>query len=107
MVNALSVARLQHREGICTMHGRRLRMIYRFNNTESVRLIQITDCHVHNERDRLLSGVNTYDSLTQVIDGINSCADDVDMALVTGDLTHEGDERAYRLLLEQLNRLPM
>jgi hypothetical protein len=25
--------------------------------------------------------------------------------LITGDFTHEGDERAYQLLLEQLNRL--
>jgi 3',5'-cyclic-AMP phosphodiesterase len=82
-------------------------MIYRFDKAESVHLIQITDCHVHNERERLLSGVNTYDSLAQVIDGIGSCAQLFDMALVTGDLTHEGDERAYKLLLEQLHRLSM
>jgi Icc protein len=82
-------------------------MIYRFDKHEPVHLIQITDCHVHNERERLLSGVNTYDSLAQVIDGINGCTKLADMALVTGDLTHEGDERAYTLLLEQLNRLPV
>ena len=72
-------------------------MIYRFDKHEPVHLIQITDCHVHNERERLLSGVNTYDSLAQVIDGINGCTKLADMALVTGDLTHEGDERAYTL----------
>ena len=82
-------------------------MIYHFEKTASVHLIQITDCHVHNDRERLLSGVNTYDSLTQVIDGINHCPKPTDMALITGDLTHEGDERAYQLLLEQLNRLPV
>src|SRR6478736_879888 len=107
MADALPDTRLQHRESLCTMHSRRLCMIYRFDKRESVHLVQITDCHVHNERDRLLSGVNTYDSLAQVIDGINNCTQPVDMALVTGDLTHEGDERAYRLLLEQLDRLPV
>jgi hypothetical protein len=80
---------------IYTMHSRRLHMIYRFEKHESVHLIQITDCHIHNDRERLLSGVNTYDSLTQVMDGINSCTKPADMALMTGDLTHEGDERAY------------
>lgn len=80
-------------------------MIYRFENTDAVHLIQITDCHIHNEPERLLSGVNTYSSLQQVMDGINSCSKPVDLAVVTGDLTHEGDERAYQLLLKQLHRL--
>lgn len=84
-------------------------MIYRFDNTAPLSLLQITDCHVHNERHRLLSGVNTYDSLTQVIDGVLTTPTSAaaDLALITGDLTHEGDERAYRLLLQQLQRLPM
>ena len=80
-------------------------MIYRFDQAASVRVVQITDCHVHNERHQLLSGVNTYESLAQVISGINA-QEVADMVLVTGDLTHEGDERAYRLLLEQLEQLP-
>lgn len=82
-------------------------MIYQFDKTAPIHLLQITDCHVHNERDRLLSGVNTYNSLAQVIDGILASGQAADLALVTGDLTHEGDERAYHLLQEQLHRLPM
>lgn len=81
-------------------------MIYHFDKSASVSLVQITDCHVHNEREQLLSGVNTHDSLGQVIDGIRAAGPAPDMVLVTGDLTHEGDERAYRLLLSQLERLP-
>jgi Icc protein len=80
-------------------------MIYRFDKQASINLIQITDCHIHNDRNKLLSGVNTYDSLAQVIDGLKKDNHPVDIALVTGDLTHEGDERAYSLLLTQLERL--
>ncbi|MCC7516506.1 MAG: 3',5'-cyclic-AMP phosphodiesterase [Pseudomonadales bacterium] len=82
-------------------------MISHFNNNADVHLLQITDCHIHNERGRLLSGVDTYDSLAQVIDGVLTQQPAAALALITGDLTHEGDERAYRLLLEQLDRLPM
>lgn len=81
-------------------------MIYQFDKAAPINLLQITDCHIHNERERLLSGVNTYNSLTQVIDGVLA-KEAADLALITGDLTHEGDERAYRLLQEQLSRLPM
>jgi len=83
-------------------------MIYQFDKAAPIHLLQITDCHIHNEPHRLLSGVNTYNSLTQVIDGVLAGNDQhADLALITGDLTHEGDERAYRLLQEQLQRLPM
>lgn len=80
-------------------------MKYQFDNAGTVHVVQITDCHIHNEKDGLLSGVNTYTSLTQVIDGINSKTEPMDMVLVTGDLTHDGDERSYQLLMEQLARL--
>ncbi len=81
-------------------------MIYHVDKQAPVQLIQITDCHIHNQRDRLLSGVNTFDSLQQVIQGIRKISQPTDLVLVTGDLTHEGDERAYRLLLQQLEQLP-
>lgn len=81
-------------------------MIYHFDKSPTVTLVQITDCHIHNDREHLLSGVNTHDSLVQVIDGICGNSEHPDMVLVTGDLTHEGDERAYQLLLAQLDRLP-
>lgn len=82
-------------------------MIYRFDNASTVHVVQITDCHIHNESERLLSGVNTFDSLKQVIEGVNTSGEPMDMVLVTGDLTHEGDDRAYRLLLGQLETLPV
>lgn len=82
-------------------------MIYHFEKQASVHLVQITDCHIHNDCNRLLSGVNTYDSLVQVIDALQGGKQPIDIALVTGDLAHEGDERAYRLLLTQLERLPV
>lgn len=81
-------------------------MIYHFDKNASVYLAQITDCHIHNDRDSLLSGVNTSDSLQQVVDGIRQDERENDLFLVTGDLTHEGDERAYYLLMEKLEQLP-
>ena len=80
-------------------------MIYQLDKSAAVQLVQITDCHIHNEPGSLLSGVDTAQSLAQVIAGI--CAEVTpDLFLVTGDLTHEGDDRAYRRLLEQLHLLP-
>src|SRR6478735_4355260 len=96
VVDPLPDTWLQRGSSVYTMHSRKLPMIYHFEKTASVHLIQITDCHIHNDRERLLSGVNTYDSLAQVMDGINNCTKPADMALITGDLTHEGDERAYQ-----------
>ncbi len=81
-------------------------MIYRVDKEGSVQITQITDCHIHNERDGLLSGVNTFASMQQVIDGINASDFIADLFLITGDMTQEGDERAYRLLMEKLTQLP-
>ncbi len=73
-------------------------MKHHIDKAAAIHIVQITDCHIQNDKEGLLSGVNTYASLAQVIDGINRNTDPVDMVLVTGDLTHEGDERGYRLL---------
>ena len=81
-------------------------MIYHVDKSASVRVAQITDCHIHNEPERLLSGVNTANSLQQVIDEINGSNEKPDLFLITGDLTHEGDERAYKILLAKLEQLP-
>ncbi len=71
----------------------------------TLRLLQITDPHIFSSpHDRLL-GVDTRDSLRQVIQRVNVERQPLDAALLTGDIVHdEGNEgyAAVRHILEQL-----
>lgn len=83
-------------------------MIYSLDKKAAISVVQITDCHLYNKRRKLLSGVNPYTTLRRVIRSIKrQTADDcrADLVLATGDLTQNGDKRAYQLLLSQLNKL--
>jgi Icc protein len=70
---------------------------------QSVHIAQITDCHLSPARDAMLSGVNVLENLQRVLDVLRRDAQALDMLVLTGDLTHEGEEAAYRLLLEQFD----
>lgn len=72
-----------------------------------IRLLQLTDTHIVADANGCLYGVNTADSLMQVLDHIQQQAFQADALLVTGDLVHDEGEDAYRKLDKMLARLQL
>ncbi len=75
------------------------------SDTSTTGIVQITDTHIGASADFTFDAVNTLQSLATVIDLILNQRTP-DCVLVTGDLVHTPEPRAYELLLEQLLRFP-
>ena len=70
----------------------------------SVRLVQITDLHLRNPPgDIFSSGINTDDSLRQVLEAAGNDIRNADLLVATGDLAHEPDPAIYERLRKALN----
>lgn len=67
-----------------------------------LRLLQISDCHLHAEPHALWKGVDTEATLEFVLAHIAATQTDVDLLLATGDLAHDASEAAYRRLHDHL-----
>jgi Icc protein len=60
-------------------------------------ILQVSDCHLYADPAGSLLGLNTLDSLRQVL--IEACAEtSPDLILVTGDLVHDGSTAGYQTL---------
>ena len=69
-----------------------------------MKLIHITDTHFVGP-GLTLYGLDPRARLDAAIDDINSTQADADLVVITGDLTHWGEEAAYRNLVECLSAL--
>lgn len=72
-------------------------------NEKIVRLIQITDCHLGPSSDELLLGVNTDQSLDDVLDLIAAEQPAFDAIVCTGDIASAGHENCYRRFLNRIH----
>ena len=70
------------------------------------KIIHLTDCHVVGG-DAILYGMDPRKRLEQAVTSINSEHDDAEFVVVSGDLTHWGDEDAYQAFSERIKRLSM
>ena len=61
----------------------------------SVRVVQLTDCHLSGTEGGTLLGMDTDHSLQAVIDQVKTQRDGIDMLLGTGDLSDHGAAAAY------------
>jgi Icc protein len=68
----------------------------------SFRLVQITDCHLGSEPNECLLGLNTDQSLRDVLDTIKA-NEKPDMLLATGDMSNDGGEVSYARFLKILD----
>ena len=55
-----------------------------------LRFIQITDTHLHDHADGTLRGVNTAQTLAEVVELVRAREPHIDGILATGDLSHDG-----------------
>lgn len=69
-----------------------------------MKFLQISDVHMVPEGETLY-GLDPAERLAACIDDINLHHEDAEFAIITGDLAHTGDPRAYRRLRDLLGAL--
>lgn len=69
-----------------------------------VRLLQITDCHIFATADQRLQGLDTRLSFELVSDSALDRIENLDLLLVTGDLSQDESADAYRYLADRFER---
>lgn len=70
-----------------------------------VRIAQISDIHLYNEKHKTLLGVTTYDSYHAVINLLKQQDPPPDLILLTGDLTQDASDEAYIQVAQELKDL--
>ena len=71
----------------------------------SVRVLQLTDCHLFADPNRDLLGVKTSESMDAVIDAVLEQNFDFDFVTVTGDLSQDYSLRSYEHFAQKIARL--
>ena len=80
--------------------------MFQVHSQESLKLIQLTDCHLLADPVGDLLGITTGQSLQAVIQHIADHHNDADAILVTGDLSQDGSLASYQSLEKALEPLP-
>lgn len=71
------------------------------NSEDDLVILHITDTHLYADRDSTLLGMNTLDSLQQVLEAaMQSMPGKPDLLLATGDLVHDASTAGYQLFAE-------
>lgn len=71
-----------------------------------MKLIHLTDPHLVAPGE-MLHGLDPCDRLSRVLDDIGRHHGDADLCVISGDLAHGGDPRAYAWLAERLAEFPI
>lgn len=71
---------------------------------QTLRIVQVTDCHLFQQADGQLLGLDTRNSLCRVLDLVAEEYPEPDLILATGDLSQDGSADSYRYLREQLDQ---
>ena len=61
----------------------------------SIRIVQLSDCHLFKSTEGKLLGLNTEQSLALVMDLIQDQQHAIDLVLATGDLSQDGTSESY------------
>ena len=73
---------------------------------DEINLVQLTDTHIAADPGELLAGVNTTDTLLDVINAVNRRGN-LDLALLTGDLAGDPSAEVYEKLAGILRRIEL
>lgn len=71
--------------------------------TPYVTLVQLSDSHLFADEAGRLLGMDTDDSLQQVISGVLAEQSSIDLLLCTGDISQDGSVASYQRFAEMLN----
>lgn len=72
---------------------------------EPVRILHITDPHLHAHRDAQMRGVNTYDSFKSIVERVADGERKPDAVIATGDLVQDETRQGYERFSETLSEL--
>lgn len=70
-----------------------------------LRVLQITDTHLFGDATGRLAGMDTEASWQEVLERVLTAHWPADLILATGDIVHDGSERAYRRFKERFEEL--
>jgi len=70
-----------------------------------VRILHITDPHLHAQRDGMMRGQNTYESCKSIIERVRDGKRKADAVIATGDLVQDETRNGYELFSELLGAL--
>ncbi|MGI9321172.1 MAG: metallophosphoesterase, partial [Thiogranum sp.] len=68
----------------------------------SIRILQLSDLHLYQDRDGHLHGVPTWATFRAVLEQVRSQQDDFDYLVLTGDLAQDEALETYLMLREAL-----
>jgi Icc protein len=74
------------------------------DGAQPIRLLQLTDCHIGPNDSEELLGLNTNESLNDVIDHVRTHHEAWDLLLTTGDIANNGGARTYIRFLDILQK---
>lgn len=70
-----------------------------------MRLLHLSDLHLCSSPDAVIYGVNPYDNLMRAIRKIQNISD-IDLCVITGDISNDGSKESYELADQSLSPLP-
>lgn len=70
-----------------------------------MRLLHLSDLHLCSSPDAVIYGVNPYDNLMRAIRKIQNISD-IDLCVITGDISNDGSKESYELADQSLSLLP-
>lgn len=70
--------------------------------TEPVRILQLTDPHLHAHRDAMMRGINTYESFIAIIERVAAGIRKPDAIIATGDLVQDETRQGYERFCEAI-----
>lgn len=70
--------------------------------TGSIKILQVTDTHIYADPTQRLAGLNTDESLRQLLEIAQQRILPVDLVLVTGDLVHDATAQGYKRIREYI-----
>ena len=72
---------------------------------EPVRILHITDCHLHAHREARMRGVNTFDTFNSIIERVISDRRTPVAIIATGDLVQDETRQGYELFRDTMKTL--
>lgn len=69
---------------------------------QAIRVLQITDCHLHTDLEWKLAGINTQVSFDSVMSLVEQQKSQTDLILLTGDLVHDASAAGYTRLRDYM-----
>jgi len=71
-----------------------------------MKLLHLSDLHLCSSPEAIIYGVNPYENLQKAIEKIKAIKDNIDLCVVTGDISNDGSEASYELADNALSILP-